>query len=177
MSVIIREANHQDAAEIANVHINSWREAYVGLLPQEFLDDRPLFFKNRYQLWKKVTRDEEQVTFVAECSENGIVGFVNGKTARDPEYKDHAEVYAIYLLKKYHHQGLGFQLLKNYFDVFKARGFTKAYLWVLDGNPTIEFYKKAGGVYKGHSKEENLAGQKMTELCFIWDDLNLGGVI
>lgn len=173
MPVTIRKARVEDAAEIANVHVNTWREAYQDLLPKNFLDDRPLLFKNRYQLWKRVTTDPEQVTFVAECSENGIVGFIDGKKARDDEYKDYVEVYAVYLFKKYHHQGLGFQLLKNYFDAFKARGFTKGYLWVLDGNPTIEFYKKAGGVYKGHSKEENVADQKMTELCFIWDDIDL----
>ena len=55
--ITIRKASVDDAAEIANVHINSWREAYKGLLPQEFLDERPLNFKNRYELWKKVTQN------------------------------------------------------------------------------------------------------------------------
>ncbi|MEZ4741946.1 MAG: hypothetical protein R3B45_05785 [Bdellovibrionota bacterium] len=36
--MLIRKARIEDAAEIANVHINSWREAYRGLLPESFLD-------------------------------------------------------------------------------------------------------------------------------------------
>lgn len=35
--IIIRKANFDDAPEIANVHLNSLREAYRGLLPQEYL--------------------------------------------------------------------------------------------------------------------------------------------
>lgn len=61
----IRKAIREDAAEIANVHTNSWREAYQGLIEQSFLDDRPLHFKNRYELWKKVTVNENQTTLVA----------------------------------------------------------------------------------------------------------------
>ena len=43
-NIIIRKAHLEDAAEIANVHINAWREAYQGLISQSFLDDRPLYF-------------------------------------------------------------------------------------------------------------------------------------
>lgn len=173
MSAIIRRATVDDAAEIANVHINSWREAYKGLMPEDFLNDRPLNFKNRYLLWKRVTADPNQVTFVVESSEHGVVGFINGSKARDPEYQDYAEVYAVYLLKKYHHLGLGFELLKKYFDECSSLGFTKAYLWVLKDNPTIKFYKRTGGHFNGHEKEESIAGERMTEQCFVWDDLKL----
>src|SRR5690242_872171 len=95
--VIIRKATFEDAAGIANVHINSWREAYKGLLPSDFLDERPLAFKNRYELWKKVAVNADQVTFVAESREHGIVGFINGKNGRDEDLADHAEVWCIYL--------------------------------------------------------------------------------
>lgn len=50
MNIKIRKATEEDAAEIANVHINSWREAYKGLLEEDFLNDRPLQFKNRFIL-------------------------------------------------------------------------------------------------------------------------------
>lgn len=112
----IRKATPEDAAEIANVHINSWREACKGLLPQSFLDDRPLYFKNRYELWKRVMADESQTTFVAESDDSGVVGFINGYTARDKGYEDYAEVYCIYLLQKFHGQKVGFRLLQEYFD-------------------------------------------------------------
>ena len=80
--IIIRKATFEDAAEIANVHINSWREAYKGLISQDRLDDRHLHFKNRYELWKRVTVDEKQTTLVAESKEHGVVGFVNDLKTR-----------------------------------------------------------------------------------------------
>lgn len=171
--VTVRNANPADAAEIANVHINSWREAYKGLLPQSFLDDRPLNFRNRYELWRRVTSDDSQTTFVAESKDHGVVGFINGKDARDSRYKDYAEVWCIYLLMHYHGKGIGLQLLKAYFDVFAARGFTKGYLWVLKDNPTIRFYEKTGARRAKEVKKDSIGGQAVEELCYVWDDIRI----
>ncbi len=171
--ITIRKATYEDSAEIANVHINSWREAYKGLISEDFLNDRPLFFKNRYELWKKVTLNEKQVTLVAECSKNGVVGFVNGTNGRDEGFEDFAEVWCIYLLQKYHGKKIGFNLLKSFFDAHKEQGFESGYLWVLNDNPTISFYTKAGGKFNGHTNEDDIGGQKVIELCYVWEDIAL----
>lgn len=171
--ITIRKATVEDAAEIANVHINSWREAYKGLLPQEFLDERPLNFKNRYELWKKVTQNPDQVTLVAESAEHGVVGMVNGTNGRDVDKKDWCEVWCIYLLEKYHGRKIGFNLLKQYFDIHVDKGFTKGYLWVLDKNPTIKFYEKVGGRYDGKDKGIEIAGKKVKELMYEWESIKL----
>ncbi len=71
--VTIRHATTDDAAEIANVHLNSWREAYRNLLPQDFLDQLPLTFKRRMSLWKQVASDSRKPLFVADAK-NGIGG-------------------------------------------------------------------------------------------------------
>ena len=149
--ITIRKATVEDAAEIANVHINSWREAYKGLLPQDFLDERALNFKNRYELWKRVT----------------------GTNGRDEDKKDWCEVWCIYLLEKYHGKKIGFNLLKQYFDIHSDKGFSKGYFWVLDNNPTIKFYEKVGGRYDGRGKEGEISGQKVKELMFVWDEIKL----
>jgi GNAT superfamily N-acetyltransferase len=171
--ITIRKATINYAAEIANVHINSWREAYKGLISDEYLNDRPLHFKNRYELWKKVTINEKQVTLVAESEEHGVVGFINGTHGRDQGYEDYVEVWCIYLLEKYHGKKIGFNLLNLYFDAHIKKGFSKGYLWVLDNNPTIRFYEKTGGQYNGQQKEDNIAGKKVKELCYIWEDIQL----
>ncbi|MBG60328.1 MAG: hypothetical protein CMJ16_07710 [Peredibacter sp.] len=171
--ITIRKATVEDAAEIANVHINSWREAYKSLLPQDFLDERALNFKNRYELWKRVTQNPNQVTLVAESTEHGVVGMVNGTNGRDEDKKDWCEVWCIYLLEKYHGKKIGFNLLKQYFDIHSDKGFSKGYLWVLDNNPTIKFYEKVGGRYDGIDKEGEISGQKVKELMFVWDEIKL----
>jgi GNAT superfamily N-acetyltransferase len=172
-NITIRKATFEDAAEIANVHINSWREAYKELISEEYLNDRPLFFKNRYELWKKVTINEEQVTLVAECNQNGVIGFVNGTNGRDEDLKDHAEVWCIYLLKKYHGKRIGFNLLKGYFDTHVDLGFKRGYLWVLVDNPSISFYEKAGGKFNHKTIEVEIGEQKVTQRCYVWENIKL----
>ena len=171
--MIIRRATTADAAEIANVHINSWREAYRGLLPQSFLDDRPLDFRRCFEVWKRVVADETQVTFVAESKDHGVVGFVNGGDARDAAYRGYCEVWCLYLLRRYHGQRVGIRLLKAYFDVFLEKGLTKGYLWVLKDNPTIKFYEKAGAKRTKDVKEDVIGEQRVEELCYVWNDIKL----
>jgi len=171
--ITLRKATFEDSAEIANVHINSWRESYKGLISEGFLNERPLFFKNRYELWKRVTVNEKQVTYVAECEKNGVVGFVNGTHGRDESRKDYAEVWCIYLLEKYHGRKVGFHLLKLFFDAHVNLGFEKGYLWVLANNPTISFYEKVGGKFIGETIEDEIGGQKVTELCYVWESIKL----
>src|SRR5665647_1820355 len=38
MGLLVRRAEPQDAPVVARVHTASWRQAYRGLLPQEYLD-------------------------------------------------------------------------------------------------------------------------------------------
>ena len=91
--IIIRKATEGDAAGIANIHINSWREVYKDLLPQDYLDDLPLEFNDRYELWMEVTAVSTHPTFVAEDTRYGIIGFVSGGDARDEKYAGYEEVY------------------------------------------------------------------------------------
>lgn len=171
--MIIRKATYADAAELANVHTNSWREAYKDLLPSELLDDRPLQFKNRYQLWQRVTQESSALTFVADSGDtHGVVGFIHGAGARDEAYKDYAEVWSFYLLEKYHRQGVGFRLLQALFQQFLEEGFEKAYLWVLDENPTIRFYERTGGHRSADAKTEFIGGKEVVEVRYVWDRIN-----
>jgi len=141
------------------------------LLPQKFLDDRPLSFKNRYELWKEVTANKSQATFVAESKDHGVVGFINGAEARDSQYKGYAEVWCIYLLQRYHRQGIGFHLLREYFKNAMESGFRKTYLWVLKDNPTIDFYERSGAKLTGDIKKDEIGGQQVEELCYVWEDI------
>ena len=169
----VRRATFEDSAEIANVHINSWREAYKGFVSEDFLNDRPLYFKNRYELWKKVTLNQSQVTLVAECEEKGVVGFINGTNGRDEGLKDHAEVWSFYLLEKYHGKKIGFELLKTFFSLHVDLGFSKGYVWVFSDNPSISFYEKSGAKFNGKTEESKVGEEVLAEKCFVWDGIEL----
>jgi GNAT superfamily N-acetyltransferase len=171
--ILIRKATFQDSAEIANVHINSWREAYEGLIHSDFLNERPLYYKNRYELWKKVTINPNQYTFVAESEKHGIVGFINGTNGRDEGFEKKAEVWSFYLLEKYHGRKIGLNLLKTFFDKHLELGFKEAYVWVLKDNPSISFYECTGANRIGKEVNEEVGNQMLPHLCYQWNSLKL----
>lgn len=175
--ITVRKALPEDAAEMANVHISSWREAYTELMPPKLIADLPLQFKRRYQLWQAITPLAEQVTLVAEHRpSNGptqVVGLVNGSTARDevPSLAQHnyCELYCLYLLEAFHQQQVGYRLMQEFARASLAMGYDAGYVWVLEGNPAQGFYERTGAVLTGAEKVEEMGGRQLKELALAWD--------
>jgi L-amino acid N-acyltransferase YncA len=171
--IIVRKATEGDAAGIANVHINSWRESYKKLLPKEYLRELPLEFNERYELWLEITAIKTHPVYVAEHEKYGIVGFTSGGEARDEQYNDYAEIYSIYLLKKFHGHGTGYSLLKNLFADFVSMGHIKSYVWVLNDNNFTHFYERTGAYNNGDTRIDTIGNKQITSLCYEWNSLVL----
>src|SRR5256885_16287880 len=92
---MIRPALPNDAAEIARVHVDSWRSSYRGLLADEFLDS--LSEAGYTDRWRRVIGDGASRVFVVEEA-GGIVGFASGGRERAGESGYEGELYAIYIV-------------------------------------------------------------------------------
>jgi len=167
----IREADIGDVEGISVVHVNSWRTTYKGLLPDTYLSQ--LSVKNKVINWnwtfKNLKRDE--VTFVAINHEEQIVGFCNSGKNRDTDFEYDGEIYAIYLLEEYQGCGIGKQLIKTLIDTFTLKGYSSIIVWVLEGNPSEEFYKKLGGQLIGQ-KNIKIGEDTHVELAYSWKSLD-----
>lgn len=172
--VRIRVAKPGDGAEIANVHLNSWREAYNGLLPDDYLSKMPLTFKRRMNYWNDLIncRPLGRQIWVAESERHGIVGFSTVENPRDEKFNDCGELGAIYLLKEYQRTGNGFALLKAAFSYLRESGRKRAYCWVLKNNPTISFYERTGAEIIDDIKSDNRGAIELFELACVWSDLS-----
>jgi ribosomal protein S18 acetylase RimI-like enzyme len=169
--VIIRAANVEDAAEIANVHINAWREAYKGIFPQDYLDDLPLSFKRRMKMWEKIITTKKSSTnvFVAESKASGVVGFCSVEAGQEKGFLNFGEIKAIYLLEKFQKQGIGKKLLQSSLSFLKSNKFEQAFCWVVENNPTRKFYERNGGELIPHiNKVDEDLGTKIIELAYQW---------
>ncbi len=166
----IRPARPIDAGELANCHLNSWREIYKGIVPQDYLDKLPLSFLRRQNSWREQISNGTGQIFVAESDQHGVVGFVNAGEPRDAEYSSYGEIRAIYLLAAYKNLGIGRTLLQMAFKYLCEKGLKKAYCWVLENNPTIEFYEKSGGKLGSHPKTVTI-GIELREFICEWNDL------
>jgi len=166
----IRKARPGDVSEIANVHVNSWRETYRGLLPSDYL--AKLNFRKKIDAWQAVILKTDQFhVFVAE-DRVGVIGFATFEAARDVNWEGCGEVSSIYLLSRFKGRGVGRAMLSAGMTELKRRNFSSAYCWVLDGNPTISFYEHTGAEFSGISKDDEIAGQKVKELAYVWKSLD-----
>lgn len=170
--ITIRPALAGDESQIAKVHIQSWQEAYEGLIPQNYLDRLAFELEDRIKMWKRTLANSQRWTWVAEGSD-GIVGFILFGSPRDQNRDDFIELGAIYLLGSEKGKGVGSSLLLEGFCAMKELGYQKAYCWVLEGNPTTKFYESSGASFSGNKKEDEIRGKIFNEWMYEWSDLSL----
>jgi GNAT superfamily N-acetyltransferase len=168
----IRTATVQDAAAIANVHVESWRTTYKGIVPDDFLAHlSPIA---REQFWHRILTapSSRTVVYVVEEKNGKVIGFASGGPERsgDPVYT--GELYEIYLLAQYQGQNRGRQLLSTLAHRLRQDGMATLLLWVLAENPARKFYERLGGrpVYE---KTVIIGGAPLIEIAFGWQDVEM----
>jgi ribosomal protein S18 acetylase RimI-like enzyme len=96
LTMNIRKAVPDDALGIAKAHVDSWRSAYRGLVPDDRLAGMDC--SRRAGRFRESITQEEELIYVAEDA-IGIAGFLALGPCRDPgiDSTATAEVYALYL--------------------------------------------------------------------------------
>jgi len=154
MGLIVRRAEPQDAPAVARVHVASWRQAYRGLLPQEYLDS--LSVETRTTTWAKAFSqlpDQTSTTLVGEL-DGQIVGFACVGASRDNDADTAtAELWGLYLDPEHWRAGHGHTLHTEALDVARTSGAAAATLWVLTTNQRARhFYERHGWAADGAEK-------------------------
>jgi hypothetical protein len=93
MTQQIRRATVDDAQDIAQIQVSSWRSTYANLLPAEVLANMDV--TRRTEVWRNNINSPNQDHFVAVL-DGRAVGFVCGGPARGTWEYD-GELYALYL--------------------------------------------------------------------------------
>jgi GNAT superfamily N-acetyltransferase len=171
----IREATIDDARAIAEVHVASWRTAYRGIMPDDFL--ATLSVERRERRWRDTLTNPHStsVVYVAEDAEGRVAGFAAGgpPSATDPASFSYAayagELYAIYLLREKHGRGTGRALVRAVARRLAERGIRSMLVWVLADNPARRFYEALGGVPAGEQPTE-IGGRQLIEVAYGWPD-------
>ncbi len=165
----IRPARLGDAEAIGRIYVESWRAAYQGILPQNYLDG--LRAEKAARSVHQSLMDPRALYLVAE-GQQGALGYISGGPERgqDPIYR--AELYELYLLPEVQRQGLGRRLLADMARQLHQAHFYTLLVWVLARNPNRRFYEKCGGIYLC-SKPIAFAGQSLLADAYGWIDITL----
>ena len=169
---IVRQAKLEDASAIATVHVAAWREAYRGIVSDEFLAN--LSVQRRTEQWVNLLSDASNLdrhAFVAEM--NGqIVGFASYGAANDQNAGFDGELNAIYILRAANKLGVGRGLVYEVVNALIAQGWNSMMVWVLKDNPARGFYERLGGGYL-FEKPIVIGGETLMEVAYGWRDLSL----
>ena len=175
MGVRIRPADPSDAGAMARVHVDTWRTTYSGIVPAKYLAG--LSYRDRESKWFDIltTASPNTSNFVAETGSGGVVGFANGGPTRGGDRTHRGELYAIYLLERYHRQGVGRRLFAAVSQCLMANGISSMVVWVLrDNRPACRFYESLGGHRLG-CQTITIGGKDIVEVSYGWKDLAGGG--
>jgi ribosomal protein S18 acetylase RimI-like enzyme len=166
----IAPAGPADAAELARVHVGSWRETYPGLLPQAYLNRmRPQAHARRFH--QSLMRQKAgEVTLIAEGAD-GAVGYVAGVKLKGDGRGADAEVHTLYVLRAAQKAGLGRALLVACARVFEAEGAKSLMLFVLSGNRRARgFYEHLGGEAFAEVPSSGW-GEGLMETAYRWPNI------
>ena len=163
MDIKIRKINPTDSrAEISNIYEQSWKYAYKGIIPQDFLDCIPS------GQWCKAFDNPERYTLVL-LDDDKIIGTSSYCKSRFADYKDWGEIISIYFLPEYMGKGYGRQLIEKVIDELKAMGFETIFLWVLEENHRARhFYEKCGFKNSGEYYDDKIGGKQLRELQYVY---------
>lgn len=151
----IRDAAPADAHGLAAVQAASWRAAYRGLMPDEVLAG--LSVPELEQVWfDRLTARPPRTSAVVAIYARQVVGFAAvGPPLVPADRADPAvgDLYALYLDPEHWGQGIGTALHAAALARLVAHGFTRAGLWILDGNQrALRFYDRHGWTDTGRTQ-------------------------
>ena len=168
----IRPATYDDLPEIADVHVRTWQQTYLGQMPQDFLD--ALDPVARLKAWQEgFARHQDNTefgTFVARTPE-ALAGFISYGPSRDDDRTDWLEIFAINILKEHWSKGIGYALFSSVRDHFKHRNVQRTCLWVLDTNANaLQAYARWGGlIERTRTKQRAFGSRKLKEVSVRFD--------
>ncbi len=167
---IIRKASPGDAAVIAQIYTETWRDTYAGMIPDRVL--LSMSDRRHTALWTRNLRNSRcrELAMVAEDDANGIIGFGSCGPVKEHQLGAAGEIYTLYVLPDFQGLGLGKRLLAALFQTLVEKGRDSALIWVLAPNPARFFYQAMGGTQVA-VRAEPFHGAHLDEMAFLWPNL------
>ncbi len=170
--MIVRPARIEDAPAIAEVHVETWREAYSGLMPSDNLAG--LSVERRAEIWRSMLSGQFPGVHVrvAETPDTGVFGFAAGGAARGENPPLDGELHAINIVRRHHRHGAGRRLVLEIARCVATGGHRGMMLWVLAANPARGFYERLGAEPLGRSKTATFGAAELEEVAYGWRSID-----
>ena len=166
MGIMIREAEVQDSARIAEIEVKSCRFAYKDIVPEEHLF-KDFTVERRIPVYESWIGEKRFELYVYEDPGSGIIKGMMGIGRCEDEDKENAfELHFIYVDPDYLRLGIGSEMLMLFEQKGKERGFEEFVIWVLEENQLGKsFYEKHN--YSSDGKEKIFKRWNKREIRYV----------
>jgi len=165
----VRAAAADDAALLARIGVQSWRETYAGLLSPGLLaglDDNS-FHGRTY--WKRALAQRRPHQWIWLIELDAPIGLC--KFGSDEEGDGGGVVDRLYLLRPAQRQGLGRRLMAMAARLLTIHKLLPLSVWTLECNlPAQAFYERLGGRHLPRRQVFEDEGVPVFEVGFRWDE-------
>lgn len=164
-TLTVREARAADVPGIARIHVEAWRAAYRGHLPDACLDSLDL--EQRARMWSGALARPAPARLVVT---EPLTGFCFYGPSRDDadQGEIQAEIYALYVHPDHWRHGAGRTLCAHAERDARERASTSLALWVLRSNEAARrFYERIGYAADGAERDNTrLIGVALREMRY-----------
>lgn len=158
-----RKATVKDALAIAEIHVASWQQTYVNIMPAAIL--KTLNVEQKTKKWDQIISSGTYVVVIED--DNKVIGFTCLCPARDRNEDQTicAEIAAMYVHPNACRKGVGSKLMQASISQLKTMGFSDVILWVLSKNSNArQFYEKMGFLPTNQTKSEPIVSSESSNL-------------
>ncbi len=166
-------ATSADVDALASLHAASWREAYRGILPDEFLAGPVL--RDREQLWaNRFATPNDSMTVIKAMADGLLLGF--GCVLLDGDRIWGADLDNLHVKPGMKRLGIGRQLLSRCREWIGSKDpHRPMYLWVLEANHSARaFYESEEGRAGERRNIEVTSGIYANAIRYSWTPLPNG---
>ena len=167
---LLRHARPDDAEAIAALHVESWRSAYRGLVPDEFLGDA--LDGERLQAWRDrfAAPDPHRRFTLVAASGDRLVGFTCVLADAEPSHGPLLD--NLHVKPGWRGRGIGARLLhESRVWVRHAVPGQPMHLWVIEGNAEARAFYRAQGGIEDDRRINLMAGIEVPAVRYTWPAL------
>jgi ribosomal protein S18 acetylase RimI-like enzyme len=165
LAIDIRRAEPQDADAIADVHHESWKGAYTGIIPYRALGQ--MIARRGCEWWERAIRRSANVIVID--AGGTIAGYATLGRNRARQLPHQGEIYELYLRPEWQGVGLGRRLFRAARAHLSELGLSGMVVWALEENRgALDFYAGEGG--RDIAEGVEVFDQKaIRKIAFVWD--------
>ena len=151
-----------DINAIGKIYEKSWKFAYNGIIPKDYLDSIS------GDKWFSHFGNKSMNSLVL-IENNEFIGTSSYCKSRSEEFKNFGEIVSIYLLPEYIGKGYGKKLFEATISKLVDIGYKDIFLWVLEENMRARyFYENQKFVFSDKSNYINIGGKNLKEVAYTY---------